>query len=77
MSEADIIPGNTNAFLWGGPATLPQIVPVAEAVIADSDRLVIAHRGRNEHFVFTGRLRCQEGMAVPVAEWVYSTAIAE
>ncbi|CAM5416262.1 hypothetical protein SRIM_036735 [Streptomyces rimosus subsp. rimosus ATCC 10970] len=53
------------------------MISIVDAAIADSDRLVIVHCGRNEHFTFTGRLRDLGGAAVPVAEWAYSTAIAE
>ncbi|UNO39521.1 DUF5988 family protein [Streptomyces sp. MST-110588] len=77
MPEVDIISGSVSVFLRGGPPTLPQTFCIADAVVADSSRLVIAHRGRNEHFAFTGKFKNLEGTAMPVAEWGYSTAIAE
>ncbi|MEU7203614.1 DUF5988 family protein [Streptomyces sp. NPDC045470] len=77
MSEAEGGSGKVKAVLQGGPSTLPKTFPLAQALIADRNRLVIAHCGRNEHFAFTGRLLELEGMTMPVAEWMYSTAIAE
>ncbi|MEU6965473.1 DUF5988 family protein [Streptomyces chrestomyceticus] len=77
MSEVEAGSGKLKAVLQGGPPNLPKMFSLAQAVIADRDRLVIAHCGRNEHFTFTGRLLELEGMAMPVAEWTYSTAIAE
>ncbi|MFF3272455.1 DUF5988 family protein [Streptomyces chrestomyceticus] len=77
MPEVETVSGSVSAFLRGGPPTLPELFRIVDAVVADSARLVIAHRGRNEHFAFTGKFQDLEGVAVPVAEWAYSTAIAE
>ncbi|MEU7226421.1 DUF5988 family protein [Streptomyces chrestomyceticus] len=77
MSEADTRSGKVKVVLQGGPPTLPKMFFLAHAAIVDRDRLVIAHCGRNEHFTFTGEVVELEGMGMPVAEWMYSTAIAE
>ncbi|MFK8850112.1 DUF5988 family protein [Streptomyces sp. Ac-502] len=73
MPEGKTAPEEISAFLRGGPPTLPQMFSLADAVIADSDRLVIAHCGRNEHFTFTGwfqrlgvlRCRSPSGLTAP------------
>lgn len=63
--------------LRDGPATLEQIHTVATCVFADSDRVIVAHCGNNEHFAPTGQTESVNGVSVPVYAWSYTTAIAE
>ncbi|MFF3699098.1 DUF5988 family protein [Streptomyces sp. NPDC002221] len=77
MSEMQSVSGSAKAFLLGGPPTLQALYCLSDAVVADSERVVVAHCGRNEHFAFTGASRDLEGISVPIAEWAYSTVIAE
>ncbi|WP_242905719.1 DUF5988 family protein [Actinomadura terrae] len=64
-------------ILRDGPPTLEQVRHVTECVIADSERVVVTHGGRNEHFARTDNTGVIEGRSASVYTWVYSTAIAE
>lgn len=63
--------------LEGGPEGLPSMYRVQDAVVADRERLVIAHCGRNEHFVRTDGTRRLADGEVPLFRWTYGTVIAE
>ncbi|MBZ4319957.1 DUF5988 family protein [Streptomyces huiliensis] len=65
------------AVLTGGPASLPRVVSLRDAALVDDERLIITHRGRNEHYRFTGSHERVDRQDAPVASWQYSTAVAE
>ncbi|MFF8501478.1 MULTISPECIES: DUF5988 family protein [unclassified Streptomyces] len=63
--------------LQDGPVTLERVRTAVACVTADSERVVVAHCGKNEHFTPTGRTEVVNGVSAPVYAWSYTTAIAE
>ncbi|MFG3545583.1 MULTISPECIES: DUF5988 family protein [Streptomyces] len=63
--------------LRDGPETLESVRKAITCVLADSERVVVAHCGNNEHFTPTGQTEIVNGVSVPVYAWSYTTAIAE
>ncbi|WP_439673433.1 DUF5988 family protein [Embleya sp. MST-111070] len=59
------------------PADLEGVRKAAACVAVDTERVIVAHGGNNEHFTATGRSESVDGVSVPIYAWSYTTAIAE